>query len=246
MTTFDYAPEVVQERVAAVYDRIAAGYDDAYRLPVYQAQDAVIERRVWNALIAGGLPSMVLDLGCGTGYVPRLLGLESGSYVGVDVSGRMIDIARSRLPRHAFMREDALSFLRACRSQAFTVVTALWQVLNHLPRLLDVVEEVARVLRPGGRFIAVAHAERAARRGSYTFDRLDGAPSWPMTHTRFQDLCGLARLEDVRVRGLTFAHDRLPARAPRWLHRGLCEAEHAILGPLIPGRASHLILEATR
>ncbi|NEU55798.1 class I SAM-dependent methyltransferase [Halorussus sp. MSC15.2] len=94
----------------------------------------------------------VLDAGCGQG-TPVLRRLaESADPVGLDFSREQLGLARGNVPSVPLVRGDmtALPF----RDDAFDAVTA-YHSLIHVP--LDdhqtVVEEFARVLRPGGRVL---------------------------------------------------------------------------------------------
>lgn len=92
--------------------------------------------------------SRLLDLGCGRGGIVEELHTRAGLVVGVDVDFRSLQRHRlSDLPR--LCGEGAcLPFSDA----AFDVVCCSW-VLEHLPDPAAVLAEVARVLRPGGRFV---------------------------------------------------------------------------------------------
>ncbi len=105
----------------------------------------------------------VLDLGTGEGYVARQL-MERGaaSVHGIDVSAEMIARARSQKEG----QEQALSYavgdatcLAEQEDASFDLVMAVF-LFNYLDReqTQACMSEVARVLRPGGRFIfAVPH-----------------------------------------------------------------------------------------
>ena len=94
----------------------------------------------------------VLEVGCGTGPITRVLAAwpNVGEVVGVDPSPYLIDKARSlspSLPNLAFEVGDgkALGFQRA----SFDVVI-LHTVLTHVPGPEAILAEAHRVLRPGG------------------------------------------------------------------------------------------------
>jgi ubiquinone/menaquinone biosynthesis C-methylase UbiE len=96
----------------------------------------------------------VLDVGCGPGYLTRLVAdavAPTGSVVGIDASASVIGYAR-RTTRAANCTFDtgvaqALDF----PDESFDVVVSSF-VLHHLPQdvRLDAVREMFRVLRPGG------------------------------------------------------------------------------------------------
>lgn len=91
--------------------------------------------------------SRVLDLGCGRGGVVERLGM-TGHWCGCDPDLCSLEEHRVvGLPRSQVLSER-LPFADA----AFDVVIASW-VLEHLPHPLVTWREIARVLRPGGRFL---------------------------------------------------------------------------------------------
>jgi len=92
----------------------------------------------------------VLDVGCGDGQVSRLawkLGAEL--VVGVDPTHNQISVAHERGGGPAYVRGPAarLPFADA----AFDAVVACL-VFEHIDDVDEAIAEVARVLRPGGRF----------------------------------------------------------------------------------------------
>jgi 2-polyprenyl-6-hydroxyphenyl methylase/3-demethylubiquinone-9 3-methyltransferase len=90
----------------------------------------------------------VLDLGCGKGRFGRYLAARGAAVVGIDLSQAMLRHACG-LPRvRASGRR--LPFPASC----FDVVVAL-EVLEHVPAVEPVLEEIARVLRSGGRLAIV-------------------------------------------------------------------------------------------
>jgi SAM-dependent methyltransferase len=96
----------------------------------------------------------ILDLGCGYGAL--LVALRNAGYAnvaGVDISTEQVEAARF-LGEFDVTCGDLLTYLSAQSSESFDVIAAL-DVLEHFTReeLLTLVDEVARVLRRGGRFI---------------------------------------------------------------------------------------------
>lgn len=106
-------------------------------------------RRVVLPLV-NGYP--VLDLGCGTGALLPLLSGDRRLAVGLDRSPSMLAAARKRRVRQtALIRGDARNLPFA--DQSFGSVVATFPapyIRDH--RTLD---EVARILRPGGAFVVV-------------------------------------------------------------------------------------------
>lgn len=134
------------------YDRWAPEYDDA------DPSTALDEPIVLE--LCGPLAGVrALDLGCGTGRYARLLAARGADgVVGLDLSAGMLMRAARQGPAGAqWVLGDAN--LLPFRAASFDVVVS-GLILDHLPRLESCFQEIARVLRPGGRFqIADIHVE---------------------------------------------------------------------------------------
>ncbi len=101
--------------------------------------------------IVEGLPvGDALDAACGTGRFATHL-LERGHRViGVDSSSHMLDIARAKLP-DADLRVGELQAMPVDDAAVDLVMCGL--ALIHVPDLAPVMDEFARVLRPGGHVV---------------------------------------------------------------------------------------------
>ncbi|HEX6422116.1 MAG TPA: methyltransferase domain-containing protein [Acidimicrobiales bacterium] len=93
----------------------------------------------------------VLDVGCGEGQIARLVVAGgAGRVVGVDASAAQIAEAQRRGGGVALARASATGL--PLRSGWFDAAVASL-VLEHIDDVDGVLDEVARVLRPGGRFV---------------------------------------------------------------------------------------------
>lgn len=101
----------------------------------------------------------VLDLGCGIGNYAGLLGDQVAGYCGVDVSGKCVEVARERHPRHAFADYDGIRLPHA--TARFDAVFAVC-VFHHIAPgdRAAVLAEIRRVLKPGGLFVMFEHNPR--------------------------------------------------------------------------------------
>jgi ubiquinone/menaquinone biosynthesis C-methylase UbiE len=93
-----------------------------------------------------------LDLGTGPGTIAGLLAQHVGWTVGTDVSPEMLDLFETRTPGARPVLADAhrLPFAEG----SFTLVTC-GSVFHHLEDPALAFDEVARVLRPGGRYLLI-------------------------------------------------------------------------------------------
>ena len=99
-------------------------------------------------------PQRVLDGGCGTGEFTQRLGRELGlELTALDLSPRMVGLTRDRGLDTCLGDLQALPFA----DTSFDCVVAN-RVLYHLPDLDRGLTDIARVLRPGGRLVAITYS----------------------------------------------------------------------------------------
>jgi ubiquinone/menaquinone biosynthesis C-methylase UbiE len=110
----------------------------------------------------------VLDVGCGGGYLSRLLALavgEEGRVTGIDPSAAAIEYARRKAPGNCEFTVGVAQHLDQ-PDESFDLVTSTLAV-HHIPRDVRAAAftQLYRVLRPGGRLL-VADFRPGGRRFS--------------------------------------------------------------------------------
>jgi len=116
--------------------------------------DDILRARAINRLIPSGL--RVADIGTGTGILALELSRLGLEVIGVDNSERMLEAARSKLEAVGIEVD-----LRQGEADSIPVedqgVDAAFShmVLQYIPEPLRVLEEMARITRPGGRVVTV-------------------------------------------------------------------------------------------
>jgi len=141
------------ERNRAVYERrsIVSQY-------VTDTQLTASEQRLlarYHADVAG---KCILDLGVGAGRTTRYLANLASSYVGVDFSEAMVAACRQRYPNHDFRRADARD-LSMFPDGHFDFVLFSFNGIDYVEHAdrFRVLEQVVRVLKPGGVFVFSSH-----------------------------------------------------------------------------------------
>ncbi|QDV04562.1 Malonyl-[acyl-carrier protein] O-methyltransferase [Planctomycetes bacterium Poly30] len=152
------------ESTATLYNDSAANWQrsEPILLSDFTARPFLLD---WCGDVQG---QSVLDLGCGEGYVARkLLEKGAGKIEGRDISMEMIENARASIAppdrdKIAYEVGDATN-LSGHPDAAYDLVVAVF-LFNYLDRAQThaAMVEIARVLKPGGRFIfAVPHPSLA-------------------------------------------------------------------------------------
>ena len=96
----------------------------------------------------------MLEVGPGQGELSERIAGELGAdVVAVDQSERMVELTRSRRIEALVGDVQALPF----ENESFDAAVAAW-MLYHVPDVDRAVAELARVLRPGGRLVAVTNS----------------------------------------------------------------------------------------
>lgn len=124
------------------------------RRAAYAAAVGPDARDVAVAAISEVTPQSVLEVGPGPGELSERLLKELGvTVVAVDTSERMVELARSRGVDARLGDVQSLDL----PAESFDCAVAAW-MLYHVPDLDRALGEIARVLRPGGRLVAVTNA----------------------------------------------------------------------------------------
>jgi SAM-dependent methyltransferase len=147
----------------AAYEALADAYDD---LVGEKPANAHLERPATRGLLPDLDGECVLDAGCGPGVTTRELREGGACPVGVDVSPRMLELARERNPRVGFVRADLGSALPFADGAFDGVHSSL--ALHYVRDWSALFAELARVSRPGGWLVCSTQHPFA------DFDRLGG------------------------------------------------------------------------
>jgi phosphatidylethanolamine/phosphatidyl-N-methylethanolamine N-methyltransferase len=178
------APELAARlSTDGLYGRWAPLYDLIFDLPFHPGRLAAARA----AAAAAGPNGEVLVVGVGTGLELGLLPKEL-SITGIDLSARMLTLARERVTRQALRQVKALQVMDAVALEfpaaRFDVALAPY-VMSVVPSPARALDEMWRVLKPGGQIVIVNHfsAERGLR--ARTEAAMEKSASWLGWHPVF-------------------------------------------------------------
>jgi SAM-dependent methyltransferase len=135
--------------------------DDRDRFPEYGCYGRAKVVCEW---IAPGTLAL-LDAGCAYGYGTRFFAERAVRTVGIDPNAQLIEIARRRYPAIEFAVSD---IERVPFDAAIFDVVVMADVLEHVRNERQTLNEVFRLLKPGGTFIVTV-----PHRGLFSFLDLD-------------------------------------------------------------------------
>jgi SAM-dependent methyltransferase len=222
-------------------DYIAEFYD--YVVPYRTRQD--VSFFVQMAQEAGG---PVLEVGCGTGRVLIPTAREGRPITGLDVSGPMLDVCRTRLANEAADVQARVTLVQYDMrdydlGQQFALVTTPFRSFQHMITLDDQLSSLAcmrRHLRDGGRLVldlfnpSLAYLVDESRLGEFgeepDFTMPDGRTVVRRARVLSRDL--LEQVQDVEmIYDVTHPDGRREKQAQRFPMRYLFryEAEHLLI-----------------
>lgn len=143
------------DAVVSIYDAWAASYDADHRRNGWRV---ILNHLAYTATLCLSGDAPILDLGCGTG----LLGRELRSFgfehlCGLDVSTASLALAETAGTYHSLHRKELGQPLDFASNSFAALVASGVFTRRQVP--LDALDEVLRVLRPGGLFIVVLRVE---------------------------------------------------------------------------------------
>ena len=123
----------------------------------------------WHIFEAAGFEAArglrVLEIGCGVGTDGAQFAKAGAIYTGVDLTDAAVDLARKNFAAHDLPGDFRVADAEALDfpDESFDIVYS-HGVLHHTPDIQAAINEVHRVLKPGGRAIVMLY-----HRGSYNY-----------------------------------------------------------------------------
>lgn len=135
--------------VADVYNHLGAGFDALVEKTPFLINCTLLYNRCLEEFTKGAPLLSVLDIGCGSGVQSAYLAPYAKEVIGVDLSERLIEIAKERCkayPHAQFQIADACKL--PFPDQSFDFIISYGDVLSHIVEgYQEAVSEMARVAK---------------------------------------------------------------------------------------------------
>jgi SAM-dependent methyltransferase len=230
--------EQTERRRAAPWNVLASRYDSLFRRPIDEAENRVVfawvQRHIRRLDELHRGPAKVLDLGCGTALL--LDYLRPGGYVGVDISGAMLDRAVTKHPYRTFLKAP-MERLEVLGDATFHLAVSLFGAISHADPAATL-DGLRAHLAPGAEVLLLVYSPRYRRRPSACWRQVDEAAEagsyLELPAAGWRSLVE-ARFPRVQMRGFRYLPDGFWRGDPDVLCRRL-ELEMALLGGKLDGR----------
>jgi ubiquinone/menaquinone biosynthesis methyltransferase len=157
-TAFD-SHEHKRRYVRSLFATIADRYDFITVFLSFGRDKSWKRRLVREAMLAAG--ERVVDLACGTGDIAFEAARSGGRVIALDVTKRMIELARAKASDQRRNGDGAVPQFVVADMMALPLETSSIDVvttgygLRNVPELAPALDEIARVLNPGGRLLSL-------------------------------------------------------------------------------------------
>lgn len=186
-------PRADDDYVRELFDGFAESFDEQLLKNLDYRAPQVLCAALDNVLGAPAGTLDILDAGCGTGLCAPLVRPHARRLAGVDLSGGMVDKARTRGGYDALEVAELTAFLLASRGTYDVVLSA--DTLVYFGELQEALAATWDALKPGGWIAFTLEAMPD------DVDRLELSPSGRYRHTRryVESVLAAAGFEDARI-----------------------------------------------
>lgn len=235
-----------RQDVRRTYDHIADRYVGWYRDPRDLAEDAVSLR--WMRWAAGDR-NRVLDVGCGAGW-SSLAADPTADYLGIDVSPRMVELAREAYPTRRF---EVADMEQLGGLGIFGAIVSAYGAFCYARDPERCAQGFFDSLEVGGRVCALLYGPATEWSQAYVYRDEAGVPLRRTCYRaqEVRELFARAGFRYVRVRGLTStravrALSPWGGRPSGLLARAVVELDAATVGLADPDRCHFLAVTGSK
>ena len=158
------------KNVTDFYNKTATGWSDEF---LRDKKQSTILEKFYNCYSQGGTAHpKILDLGCGAGYDSKILHNFGARVVGIDISDKLIDIAKKQVPECKFFVGDITDKLSALGK--FDGVLCLATLIHvDIQNMKKTFDNIAEILKKGGLFL-LSVCDGTGKNAKKSYVKIDG------------------------------------------------------------------------
>lgn len=158
------------KNVTDFYNKTATGWSDEW---LKEKKQSTILEKYYNCFAQGGTAHpKILDLGCGAGYDSKILKNLGAKVVGIDISDKLIEIAKKEVPECKFFVGDITDKFTALGK--FDGVICLATIIHvDIQNMKKTFDNVADVLKKGGLFL-ISACDGTGKNAQKSYVKIDG------------------------------------------------------------------------
>lgn len=176
-----------KKEISLFHDNIAESYDDILN----KNRFSEILRPIFHKILMRNVQhgNNILDLGCGTGEDALFLAQKEVNVTGVDISPKMIEIARNKSAYKDFKKNlqffcsDMESFLQK-NTNKFDAIISNFNAVNYVRNLKSFSASASTALNEDGKLIFTVLNKLSVSEVFYNFLRLNFKRSWKAVFKR--------------------------------------------------------------
>jgi ubiquinone/menaquinone biosynthesis C-methylase UbiE len=189
---------------------IAETYESWYTTPLGRAVDRA-EKAALLRMASPQTGDLALDVGCGTGHFTQMLAQAGAEVTGCDASEAMLRQAARTLPDLRWQLADARELPYADASWDLVLSVTMLEFVEEPARALD---EMWRVLRPGGRLVVAVLQADTPWHALYTRQAQEGPSPFALAHFYGREELSAYLAKFGRVRMTTCVHSHPESGPP--------------------------------
>jgi len=224
------------------YDKIAYKYEKEYKNRTDIAEDKMIMKQ-----LDIDKKSVVLDLGCGTGLFLEYH-KDSHFYFGIDVSKKMVQIARKKNHENANWIEDCrIENIDKFEKGYYNRIISLFGSLSYIKDMERVIRIAYKKLRRDGKLFFMVYSKSykdRVRSHNINGEKYHITDVWGYTKKELEDIIKRCGIEDYKITGFRMVSGKcIDIIRNKKLIKLIIEWEYKTLGKLIPDKCHFLVMD---
>lgn len=175
--------------VADYYNKTATGWSEEF---LNDRKESEILKKFYRCFsLAGTETPRILDIGCGAGYDAKILNRLGAKVLGIDISDKLIEIAKKKVATCRFVVGDITESMTELGS--FDGISCLATLIHvDIQRMKQTFDNMANVLKKGGLLLVSSH-DGIGKSVEKSYVKIDGEDyDKDFNNYSAQELCNFA------------------------------------------------------